>query len=75
MLTVFLGCLTWTFITLHRKPAIAERAAEHMPAPHLAASKISRVLLVLLFLTAGMIWTRSIFRLAEGIQGKYTTAV
>lgn len=69
MLTVFLGTITWSLITLYRRPAIAERAADSTAAPHLATTSISRVLLVLLFLIAGMIWTRSIFRLAESIQG------
>ena len=70
MLTVFLAFLTWILITLFRRPVTAERAADSTAAPHLAAARISRVLVVLLFLTAGMIWTRSIFRTVESGKGE-----
>lgn len=71
MLTCLLAFLTWTFITLYRRPATAERAADKSAASHTPADRISRVFLALMFLTVGMIWTRSIFRLIEQQQGMY----
>jgi hypothetical protein len=64
LLTAIQGILIWTAISIRLGKYMASPMHPAIPDP-----KISRALLIMLFLTVGMVWVRSIFRLAESAQG------